>query len=193
MSIDSSKKVKFVVIGTPKCGQVSLQEYFREQLPKWEHHRPELIWRRNGLDFWEQSYNKEWNVPIIITRDPVEATWSAYWYFHYGPKWKFEDFIQIRKYHDGYGEVNPISGYNFDKWIDRWQKFNPIVVTLDEVKKWKDFPKYNTTPEARPVVKDGMPDMPSEYKQMVRDAIAKEKERKEIIYWSEDYPANYKF
>jgi hypothetical protein len=187
----STKKVKFVIIGFPKCGQVSIQEYFRKLLPDWECHRPELIWRRNGLQFWEESYNKEWNVPVIITRNPVEATWSAYWYFHYGPKWKFEDFLQIRKYHGGYGEVNPICGYNFEKWIKRWEKYDPLVIKLEDAKLWKDFPKYNTTPEARPTVKDGMPDMPQEYKDMVLEAIEKDKNSK--LLWSEDYPADYKF
>ena len=190
------KEIKYAVIGFPKCGQVSMQEYLAKRYNDvYRIDRPELIWRRSGVKDFEEQYHNYGVKGIIITRNPVKACWSYYWYIHYGTEgtryMEYEDFLTQKIYSDPLGEKNPISCYNFEKWIKRFQKFNPIVVRLEDMIENKNFPLLNTTIGNRPDVKtrfDGkMPEMTEEQRTLTEKLLKKEIQDHPDPYWSVDY------
>lgn len=141
-----AERKKFCVIGVIKCGQVSLNNWIQQKFPGSEQ-RFEVFWKDNGP---EEFFNMFWNgskhertTPIIITRNPIERIWSAFRYFNY--RGTFKEFL-LNTEKQQFGTMNPIIGSNYSRWLPRWAKFNPLVVSLEFMRKLPDFPQENITP-----------------------------------------------
>jgi len=98
---------KYVIIGFPKCGQMSLIKYLQKQGD--EVIRKDWIWRRTALEelkpFFEDGY-----VPVVITRDPVERIWSGFNYWHYRTRGvTLPLYLKLIGYTKEVGEENPIA------------------------------------------------------------------------------------
>ena len=197
--IPKERPTKFVILGFPKCGQISLMNYLTARYPLWNIRRDELIWRRSGVKDFEGSY---WNDvkghfrPVIILRDPVKACWSLYWYMFHGDSdnerkyMKYEDFLTTPKLEGAMGEKNPLSCYNFNKWLKRFYKYDPIIVDMEEMIKNTNFPHDNTTLENRPYIEKiygKMPEMTYEQEKLTRELLKKEVQEHPEPCWSVDY------
>ncbi len=182
---------KFNIIGFPKCGQVSMQKYLIDRYSGYNTRRDELIWKKSGVEEYEKMQFDNLQT-IIMIRDPVKACWSNYWYMYNAENnMDYKKFLTTPSYHDQLGEENPISCYNFNKWIKRFLKFNPIIVELEHIRENSNFPTLNTTPTSRPYVKETfhgkMPEMTEEQISLTKKLLEKEiKEQKEAS-WSIDY------
>lgn len=178
---------KFNIIGFPKCGQVSMQSYLSEIYTGYNIRRDEIMWKRSGVEDYEKIYGKLGVRPIIILRDPIEAIWSYYWYMGHGDKnnpvfMEYEEFLVAPNYNEQLGEENPISCYNFNKWIKRFTKFKPIIIELEEMKKNPNFPLLNPTS-----ARVDMVEIPDHYKDTTRTLLDKEIEEHPDPCWSIDY------
>jgi len=143
-----NKPIKYVILGPVKCGTCSLQEYYRVKYPDYEAVRVETIWKDDAFDQWEELLKDHPEaIPVIITRNPTDAMWSYYWYFKQRRKdLSFEDWLKLPLFMDRQGEPGtPAHAYNFDVWIKRWSQYNPLVVSLEEIKNEIDFPIINKT------------------------------------------------
>lgn len=142
------KPIKYVILGPVKCGTCSLQEYYRAKYPEFECIRAEILWRDDGFKQWEEILKEYPNaIPVIIKRNLVNAIWSYFRYFKQRPKYmKLKEFLKMPIDNDNHGILpNIIDGYNFEKWIGKWSKYNPIIIDLEEIKKLSDFPTVNKT------------------------------------------------
>jgi hypothetical protein len=145
---ENQKPIKYLVIGFPKCGQTSLVEYLIKRLGgESVADRAEIIWKPDGLELFEKNgYAEIGYRPVIIIRDPIQRIWSDWNHLGRGYGFKtFEDYIANQKQTDlgGLGEYNPITRSNYEKFIKRWQKYNPIVLELEEMKKNPNFGHRN--------------------------------------------------
>ena len=123
---DNDKPIKYAILGPVKCGTCSLQDYYRAKYPDVETVRLEIIWKDDAFNQWEEFLKDNPNaIPIIITRNPADAMWSNYWYFKIRRKeLSFEDWLKRPIYLDRQGDLRtPAEGYNFPKWIKRWEKY----------------------------------------------------------------------
>jgi len=196
--IPQDRPTKYVILGFPKCGQISLMNYLTDRYPLWNIRREELVWRRSGVKDFEDAYwNKNGHFrPLIILRDPIKSCWSLYWYMFHGDlnnEQKFmtyEDFLTTPKYEGAMGEKNPISCFNFNKWLKRFYKYNPIIVDMEEMIKNPDFPHDNTTLKHRPYIEKiygKMPEMTSYQKELTKKLLEKEIQEHSEPCWSVDY------
>ena len=178
----------YVIIGFPKCGQISLQNYLVKRFPNKVCERPELVWRRDGVKYYKEHYASRGCIPIMIIREPIDRIWSHFWYGHYAQRgWKLEEYLNFVKEDDNHlGELNPVSESNYGKWIKQWSFCNPIIITLEEMKKNPDFPKDNTTANKRKLG-DEMPFMCGEDRRICEKYIKRECEEQKLPSWSKDY------
>lgn len=138
---------KYVILGPVKCGQCSLQDYYNKKNPDFKCLRLETIWTDNGMaEFLKLKEQYPDIIPVIITRDVPDAVVSYYNYFKRRPEMTFEEFLDWPINHHRHGQLpNILYGYDFDKWIKKWSSVNPIVVSLEEMKKDPDFDHVNKT------------------------------------------------
>ena len=173
---------RFNIIGFPKCGQVSLQTYCHFMWDDVATRRDEIIWRKDI----DKEINKIWDKTIqlvVIMREPISACWSNYWDIYKAHKpdhtLSYEDFLTYSEYHQDLGELNPISCYNYAKWLKPIYKYNPILLDMEEVRKNINFPHENKT--------KNIPTMPQHYKDLTRKLLDKEIEEHKEPSWSVDY------
>ncbi len=167
-----------IIIGFPKSGQVSLIEYLRKKYPRETIKKDEIIWNEKGLEIFEEKYgHNPNNRPVILKRDPIERIWSSYWYFEMGnekpfrEQYTYEEFLYCNRIDGHLGDMNPIRGSNYDRWIKKWEPLYPIVYDLDELKKDKDFPHLHKTEDRRNIT---IPEMTKEQIQLTRTLISDE-------------------
>lgn len=149
---ERAKPVARVILGPVKCGQCSLQEYYRTKYPDVECLRIECIWSDNGMERWEKiKANNPDAIAIIITRNVVDAVTSYYNYFHVRPEeMTFMEFLDWPINHHRHGKLpNIIHGYYFKPWIDKWASVNPLILSLEEMIKNPDFKHINKTTSRR--------------------------------------------
>ncbi len=150
------KPVKYVILGPVKCGTVSLQHYYRTKYLEYECKRVESIWRDDGLDRWANLKKKYPEaIPVIITRNVVDAVTSYFNYFRYLPQdLTFEEFLDRPIKNHRHGQLPSIvHGYYFKPWIEKWSSINPIIISLEEISKLPDFPVKNVTEGRRQLIK----------------------------------------
>ena len=178
-------KNKFhVLVGFPKCGQVSMNHYLQQMFPGTPP-RQEIGWREDAIEIWEntlRNHVKSDLIPVFVIRDPIERIWSAYLYLGLPNIRHFPDYL-INRLYQPFGEGNPIMQSNYDKWIKPWEKFRPIVVELEEMKKNINYPKLNTTQEVK-YKNETVPEFPDHYRKLCKELL--ELEYKDS-FWEGDY------
>lgn len=177
-----SKPVKYVILGPVKCGTCSLQEYYRKKYPEFECLRVETIWREDGIEKWEKLKEKNPDaIPVIIMRNVVDAVWSYFNYFKYLPAdMTFPEFLE-KPINHRHGKLETIvEGYDYARWLKKWEKYDPVVVSLDVMKKLPEFPVKNQTLERRnrarvnhKWVERKTPILTEEYRRLVVDRLNK--------------------
>jgi len=175
--------VKGCIVGFPKCGQISLQRWLEEKHnKKYTFDKYESIWRRDAEDHFKLLVENDVEI-LVITRDPVEACWSSYWYFTDERKeMTYEEWLAHKGCDKVLGERNPISCFNFDKWLVRLKKYNPTIYKLEDVKKVDKFPLLNPT-SAR--IK--MLVMTEEQITLTKKLLEEERRNHKTESWSVDY------
>jgi len=139
----------FCIIGMPKCGQVSLENYLRDRFPGKEARRIEKIWKPKEIqDVVEKRPPEEWHY-VIILRDNVERIWSSYHYFDYYKSMSLEKYLNHDIQGTRLGPMNPIKQGNYGRWLKEWSSLNPIIVTLEDMQKLPGFPHMNKTGDKR--------------------------------------------
>ena len=162
------KKSKYLVIGTPKCGQTSLVEYLIKRFGgEFVADRAEIIWRDDGIELFVKNGYEENYRPIIIIRDPIERIWSDW--NHLGQGYGFKTFLDYlrndsNKDLGGLGEYNPIKRSNYEKYIKRWQKYDPIVLDMEDMIRNPNFGHRNKGAEHN----DKYLPMPEHYRKLCR-------------------------
>lgn len=154
--------MKYAIIGFPKCGTVSLEEYLKRD-KKNEVIRvvPEIAWLPNAHRTYKAYYSEY--TPVLITRDPFDRLWSAYRFytFFHGVTW--EEFLNGNdpRYH--FIGCSKIKGkWDYTPHINRFAEWNPLVFSLEEMQKRPDFPHNNKTDRE---------EMPLQFRQMVEAYI----------------------
>jgi hypothetical protein len=149
---------KFVIIGFPKSGQNSLVEYLRKEhdLPVVDEsgdplvRRDECIWRNDGVKRME-DWDKKGYKCVIIDRDPVTRIWSSFHYFGYWQRMTWEQYLNYEanneRFGKSFGEENPIKQSRYEQWIKRFEKFDPLIYHMEEMK--DKMPRINVTHDAQ--------------------------------------------
>jgi len=194
---------KFIIIGFPKCGQISLINYVREKFKEVIIKKDELIWNRNGPEIFLEKYADR-VTPMLITRDPIERMWSAYNYFQFGgddwehghgdppicEQYTFPEYLDIKGYEHHLGEMNPVSQSNYAKWKKHWKDKIGHIKTfkLEELIKKEDFPHKNITQEVTKHWKGKViQKMPEEYATLAKAKLELEVQEHKEPSWSVDY------
>ena len=94
----------------------------------------------------------------------------------------YEEWLTHKSYQESLGERNPLSCYNFDKWMVRLEKYNPTVYNLEDFIHKKDFPLLNATSP-----KWNMTVMTDEQRELTEHLLAKEVEEHTEPSWSVEY------
>ena len=114
---------KYVIVGFPKCGQMSLEKYFIDK--GFDIKRHDIIWREKAPEIIRT--HDLGRIPIIITRDPIEMIWSSYNYWPYHDSMSFERYLRHRTVRESnLGHENPIEHADYKKHIKRFKDMNPI-------------------------------------------------------------------
>lgn len=163
----------YVVIGIPKCGTVSMAEYLKKKFPKAAVTRVELIYDPKGIDYY-QTYHKGWK-PVIITRDPADRIWTAYHFWKFMDRMEFDQFLHyVDPIMNNVGCNNPIAQSDYDRYIEKWKAFDPVVVSLEQMSREKDFPHLQRTQEVKNIT---IEEMPKFYRDIVKKALNIYRER----------------
>lgn len=178
-----------VVIGFPKCGQVSVVQYLRKKYPNETIKKDELIWIKDGVE----KFRSKWENAkvVIVERDPVDRMWLAYNFMQYGGDKKppirelytFPEYLEITGYENLVGEMNPVSQSNYEKWIGRWLEFKPEILKLEELQTHADFSHENIT---KKITGEPFKPMPEAYRVLAWLYLDKEKLNHPSISWSID-------
>jgi|TARA_B110001454_G_scaffold211802_1_gene227881 hypothetical protein len=140
-----------IIVGFPKCGQVSLIQHLKNISPDTIVKKDEIIWNKEGVKIFKEKYGHNDKIkPLIIKRDPIKRIWSSYWYFDleekpFREKYTYEEYLHIDMYAHHLGELNPIRCSNYNKWINNWKELNPIIYEHEELIKIPNFPHLNKT------------------------------------------------
>jgi hypothetical protein len=138
-----------IIVGTPKCATNSLEQYLRDRFGQ-EVRRIEVIWRgQEGVDDTVYRFPPDKWQYIITIRNNIERIWSNYHYFQM-TKMSLEDYLKYE--HSEFSTVgigNPIKQGQYEHWISFWRKYNPIVITVDEMNELPGFPHLNKTGDRR--------------------------------------------
>ena len=141
--------MKYVIIGFPKCGQVSLVEWLKKQ--GHEAIRNDIIWKIDAVQTIKQNYIDKGYIPIIITRDPVERIWSGFNYWHYRTRGiTLPDYLKMESYNTSIGEENPIKQSDYLRYAEPYKKYNVIIYKLEELQEIPGFPHENKTQKKEP-------------------------------------------
>ena len=133
---------KGCIVGFPRCGQTSMQEYLHRG-QDWQIDKRECIWNKN-MDKTLKELQDNMIEIIVVKRDPVKACWSSYWYFKEESKeMTYEEWLVHKDYREHLGERNPISCYNYDKWLKGLEKYNPTIYDLEDYTGIERFQQLN--------------------------------------------------
>jgi len=160
-----SRYKKIHIIGFPKCGSTSLRTYLQKRYPRVE------VTSFPGSSL----YHPDWKITcsgkcsqpdtlsIIITRDPIERLWSAYWW---SQKWNvheeeqptLQEFLHWKpvpventKFPSGSwrylssGLVDPIDCCDYEKYMKKAYRYNPIIIRFEDMIKNPNFPNEAKT------------------------------------------------
>jgi len=140
-----------IIVGTPKCATNSLEQYLRDRFKGQEVRRIEVIWRgQDGVDDTVYRFPPDKWQYIITLRDNVERIWSNYHYFQMNDKMSLEDYLKYD--HSEFSTVgigNPIKQGQYGYWIHFWRKYDPIILTIDDMNELPNFPHLNKTSDRR--------------------------------------------
>jgi hypothetical protein len=158
---------KYVIVGIPKCGQVSLETYLKKCGYDVERH--DNIWRSNAREIIEMQ--NPGRIPIIITRDPIQMIWSSYWYWHYKDIMSFPDYLKYTKSgkESSLGNENPIEHADYEKHINKFLDMKPILLKFEDLIKIDGWPHENKT--------EKKPELPLKFRQMIEEALESYKDQ----------------
>ena len=80
------------------------------------------------------------------------------------------------------GEINPISGSNYAKWIKMWEPLDPIILELEELQKDTEFPHSNKTVDER----GSKPEISDELRELTVELLDYEVRKFNYPIWSVD-------
>jgi len=173
-----------VLVGFPKCGQVSMQQYLQHMFPG-NPSRHEIGWRDDAIAKWEEivySHRKSRVTPVFVIRDPIERMWSAFLYMGLPNIPDFPTYL-INRLYQPYGEGNPVMESNYAKWIKPWEKFKPVVVEMEEMALNPNFGKLNATKDVK-YKNAEMPDFPDHFRKLATNLLELEMEGN---FWEGDH------
>jgi len=145
------------IIGFPKCGSSSLRNYFRIRYPKKEvaSFPSASLYHPDWLTICGGRCSQPDILSVIITRNPVERIWSAYWW---SQRWNtsqtkhptFEEFLHWTPPSKEWryltsGLFDPIDCCDYEKYMKPALKFNPIILRLEDMQKNPNFPNVAKT------------------------------------------------
>jgi len=124
-------KDKYVIIGFSRCGTTALSRYMHCS-------HPEIAYE--GItDYYIKHYTN--HQPVFLLRDPVEKLWSMYNYFLFFKNLSYDDFLNYSNKRDiNIGGYDIIGQCDYEKYIEPFRKFNPIVYKLEDMVKLPDYP-----------------------------------------------------
>jgi len=173
-----------MLVGFPKCGQVSMNHYLTQMFPGTPG-RVEIGWRDDAVEQWEKivaNHVKTELIPVFVIRDPIERMWSAWTYMGTSSCPDFPTYL-INRLYQPYGEGNPVMASNYWKYIRRFEKFRPIVVDMEEMAKNPNFSKLNVTKDVK-FKNDVMPEFTPAYRKLAEDLFYLELKDN---FWEGDY------
>ena len=130
--------MNYAVIGFPKCGTTSMRDYLRVKYPDDNIVKLEFPIYGEAYKFSDFKILKGYK-PIIMIRDKVDFLWSFYNYFSLSTV-PFEDFLDMPFRAYNMKGLTPLQQCDFDKWIEPFKKFNPMVTRLEDMMDKDDFP-----------------------------------------------------
>jgi len=152
-----SDKRQIHIIGFPKCGSSSLRHYLRLRYPKMEiaSFPSSSLYHPDWETLTKNRCSDPTVLSVIITRNPIERIWSAYWW---SQKWKttdmihptFEEFLHWEppdrdwRYVSS-GLVDPIDCCDYEKYMKKAYKYNPIILRFEDMIKNPNFPNLAKT------------------------------------------------
>jgi len=145
-----SRYKKIHIIGFPKCGSTSLRTYFKARYPKIQvaSFPSASLYQPDWETICGGRCSQPDTLSVIITRNPVERIWSAYFW---SQKWNypskkhptFEEFLHWQPpkewRYTSSGLVDPIDCCDYEKYIKKAYKYNPIILRLEDMKKNPNF------------------------------------------------------
>lgn len=155
-----STNTKYVVVGFPKCGQLSLVSYLTAK--GFDVVRNDCIWRSDAKKLIEvQNPGRQ---PIIIIRDQIQMIWSSYWYWHYKDVMSFPNYLVHKTRREtALGNENPLDHADYEKHIQKFADMDPLLFDFGEMIQFPDFPHENKT--------TGKPQIVEKFRAMIEKAI----------------------
>jgi len=136
------KSKKYVVVGFPKCGQISLVNYLIKK--GYDVTRMDCIWRSNAKELIEGQHGGR--QPIIVTRDPIAMIWSSYWYWPYNTYMSFPQYLKHEvPTETSLGTENPIDHADYERHIAKFADMNPLMFKFEDLITLPDYPHDNKT------------------------------------------------
>lgn len=124
------KRIRYEIVGIPKCGTTSLGLYLKQRGYEVEESELQFFDIHKAL-----THDYYFRTPIIVTRNPIERAWSDYNYFQRESIKKACDFSFYK--------------YGLQMW-------DGLIYSLEYLKTVKDFPIINDNqnkPEMTPEIK----------------------------------------
>ncbi len=90
---------------------------------------PELTWKENGSTLFYKKFRGY--KPVIITRNYMEMLESAYHYYYHFRIERFKDYVKNTSWKD------------YETEIKKFVTFDPIVLSLEEMRKNPQFTHEN--------------------------------------------------
>jgi len=154
--------MKCAVIGFPKCGTASMQQYLSYLYP--DHNILKLEFPIYGeADKFEKEL-KGYR-PIIMIRDKIEFLWSFYNYFSLSTV-PFEDFLDMPFMAYNMKGLTPLQQADFEKWIMPFRKYQARIVKLEDMMMVDDFPHNEITRTKN------KPAMPDKYRELAQQRLS---------------------
>ena len=133
---------KYVIVGFPKCGQMSLEKYLQDK--GYDVTRQDNIWNSRARQEIEDQ--QPGRIPIIITRNPIDMIWSSYHYWHYKDVMTFPEYLTYRVTRESnLGYENPIEHADYEKHINKFLDMKPLLFKFEEMVGLPDYPHENNT------------------------------------------------
>ena len=145
-----------IILGFPKCGSMSLNQYLINRYGKTNVGWSEAILYtiEDQMRLFKEGFGDPRNHDLyFITRDIEEMEKSRYNFWVEIGTYTYKQFyknheiqkIVIKKIPRDQGEPNPIPPWHLEELMEPWMKYNPTIYSLKEASKMKDFPKLNVT------------------------------------------------
>lgn len=143
-----SKGMKYIIVGFAKSGSTSLEIYMNKKGYDVVRHETLFCAGEAGSNHpynpleWYEKYFPD-RQPIFVLRDPIKRVFS---YYHYKQNHQVGDAQEIKQktLRDALDKhPHIVKQSDYDRYLKQWQHKLPLILYLEDIKKWDGYPHDN--------------------------------------------------